>query len=166
VLFVRVGSRVRSVRSGAKLEELFLKPLMLSRGDCWITDLVKVFLFKDGHIERYKALGYNHIKANRDMFMDYAKKSLSYIYKEIELANPKVILTLGEEVTSVILGIPKSKAQDYMKSKANDLIINGKKYTVLGAPHPGILMRNSERSAYWGEVLKEDVLPMVKKKLN
>ena len=40
------GSRVRTVNSGAELEEAYLEPLGLSRDQCWITDLVRVFLFK------------------------------------------------------------------------------------------------------------------------
>ncbi len=46
------GSRIREVDSGRELEELFLKPLGISRDKTWITDLVKIFLFKDGHKQK------------------------------------------------------------------------------------------------------------------
>ena len=41
------GIRVREQPSAAELHDLFLKPLGVPREECWITDLVKVFLFKD-----------------------------------------------------------------------------------------------------------------------
>ena len=44
------GARVRQQPSARELHELFLGPLKLDRASCWITDLVKVFLFKPGHI--------------------------------------------------------------------------------------------------------------------
>ena len=50
------GSRIRTVESGRELQELLFQPLGIKREDCWITDLVKVFLFKEGHIKKYRAL--------------------------------------------------------------------------------------------------------------
>ena len=50
-------SRIRTIPSGKELDEVILTRIDVKREDCWITDLVKVFLFKPGHIERYKKLG-------------------------------------------------------------------------------------------------------------
>lgn len=52
------GSRIREVDSGRELEELFLKPIGVKREETWITDLVKIFLFKEGHQNKYKRLGF------------------------------------------------------------------------------------------------------------
>lgn len=46
------GSRVRTIPSGKELNEVILDRLGIDKSDCWITDLVKVFLFKEGHVER------------------------------------------------------------------------------------------------------------------
>jgi hypothetical protein len=51
------GTRVRSIPSGKELNEVILSNIGIDRSDCWITDLVKVFLFKQGHIDRYEKLG-------------------------------------------------------------------------------------------------------------
>lgn len=155
------GSRVRTVKSGEELENLFLKPLSLKRSDCWITDLVKVFLFKEGHAKKYLDLGLKDFKANRDQFMVYAERSLRLLIDEINLANPKAILVLGEEVTSVVLGIPKSLATSKMNGVPIDKAFGNKAYPVFASPHPGILMRNSERAEHWKQVLADKILPAI-----
>ena len=40
------GTQVRRLESGHGLQEFILSPLALAIEDCWITDLVKVFLYK------------------------------------------------------------------------------------------------------------------------
>ena len=90
------GSRVRKQPSARELEELFLQPLSVARETCWITDLVKVFLFKKGHISRYEKLnavapaGYV-----RERFFELGKKSLPWLEKELMTAKPSFVITLG-----------------------------------------------------------------------
>ena len=50
------GVRVRKQRSAIELEKLFLIPMDVDRAQCWITNLVKVFLFKKGHRKKYEQL--------------------------------------------------------------------------------------------------------------
>ena len=69
------GSSVRNIPSGEELEKNYLVPLGISRDYCWITDLVKVFLFKKGHIDQYIKLGESNITENRSKFKEYAEKS-------------------------------------------------------------------------------------------
>ena len=99
------GSSVRSVRSGEELDELFLQPLGVERSASWITDLVKVFLFKEGHVAKYHQLGGpKRMKEDRTLFLDYAKHpaNLKFLEQELELAKPKVVLLLGAEVAGVL----------------------------------------------------------------
>jgi hypothetical protein len=70
------GSRVRIIPSGKELNEVILRKIGVDRSDCWITDLVKLFLFKEGHVEGYIKLGKTDIEENRSKFEKYAKKSL------------------------------------------------------------------------------------------
>jgi hypothetical protein len=44
------GARIREQPSARELRDFFLSPLNIDRSSCWITDLVKVFLFKKGHV--------------------------------------------------------------------------------------------------------------------
>jgi hypothetical protein len=71
------GSRVRTVNSGKELEDEYLAPLGLRRQDCWITDLVRVFLFKQGHVDKYRRLGCRWPAAEtRRGFEEYARERI------------------------------------------------------------------------------------------
>lgn len=156
------GSSIRSVLSGEELEDHYLSPLGINRANCWITNLVKVFLFKDGHVSKYKQLSpvkYEMIQSNRNQFNVYATLSKKYILEEIEIAKPKIIICLGVEVGEILLGISKQKAKDYMDGV-------GRIYEAIGDipvmvfPHPGIIMRG-ERSK-WPNKLKYEIIPTAK----
>jgi len=161
------GSRVRQVKSGEELEEFFLKRLEYPRIKCWITDLVKVFLFKDGHVSKYHQLGYPDFRANRENFTKLASspKNLQYLYDEIELAQPKVILLLGEEVTSVVMNVSRGIANHLLQNDCPDLTVNQKSYKVVASPHPGILMRHSKVADWWRKISEcqlERIKPLLK----
>lgn len=148
------GSTVRDVCSGRELEDLFLKPLQISRSQAWITDLVKVFLFKEGHAEKYKHLGFKGNLHTRNQFMDFAKKSISFIEQEIEICKPKVILGLGAEVNAVMLNKSVSIVTTIMEhNPKQEINIDKQAYTYYACPHPGILMRESAISNKWNTVL-------------
>ena len=160
------GSRIRTVDSGRELEDLFLKPLNnLSRSQTWITDLVKVFLFKEGHKEKYRRLGFSGELVDRNEFMYLAKKSECFIKQEIELCQPKVILGLGAEVNEVLLKMSKEKATKTIAScQQQEYKVNGVSYPYFACPHPGILMREKEDNNKWKIVL-EQILEKVKRLL-
>lgn len=81
------GSTIRTVKSGEELESTYLAPLGISRGQCWITNLVKVFLFKDGHITKYRKLGCVWPPtATRDDFEQYADEGLDWLTDSPNLA--------------------------------------------------------------------------------
>jgi uracil-DNA glycosylase len=146
------GSRTRQVKSGEEIEEFFLKKLNYHRSKCWITDLVKVFLFKEGHINKYHELQFTQCKETRSEFSTLAKASLSFLYEEIELAKPKIILLLGEEVTSVVLQKNRCEANNILKEGIQQLELKGVKYNVIASPHPGIMMRGGEAAEKWRKI--------------
>lgn len=162
------GSRIREVDSGRELEELFLKPLGISRNKTWITDLVKVFLFKEGHKQKYKrlteAINLTDCTADlvlREDFMKFAKheENRKFIQKEIELCKPKVILGLGAEVNAVMLSSSVAFATKAIEScQAIDYVLNGNRYCYFSCPHPGKLMREDENGKWRGylkRIIKE-----------
>lgn len=149
------GSSVRSVRSGKELEDLFLRPLGIERTSCWITDLVKVFLFKDGHAAKYRRLGVHAgFKEDRSQFFHYASlpANRAFLAQELELAMPKVVLLLGSEVAGVLLGGGRN-GTNWLTEREHVLECGGQHYRCFACPHPGILMRNSPTSAKWGKTL-------------
>lgn len=148
------GSHVREVDSGREIKELFLKPLNINRSLTWITDLVKVFLFKEGHARKYKRLGFDGKLIDRKEFTSLAIKSKSFIDQEIEICKPKVILGLGAEVNSVLLDISIHSSTDVMASGEKQIyVVKNVEYDYFACPHPGILMRESEISGKWKNVL-------------
>ena len=156
------GSGIDQVKSGKEIEELFLKQLGLNHDQCWITDLVKVFLFKPGHIDRYKKLGFNNFEANRHKFLALAKDSMYYLNEEIELAQPKVIIGLGAEVNAVI---HDKSVKEATKLISKEPIYNkniGGDIPFFACPHPGILMREDEHSHKWRGILNETLIEVKK----
>lgn len=155
------GSRVRTIPSGKELNEVILSQIGIKREECWITDLVKLFLFKDGHIERYRKLNKNELVENRTKFDEYAQKSIYWLEQEIEIANPKLIILLGLEVTKNIFQVSENVAKDYLNGELKNKVVNGIERNFICLPHPGILMKNFDRNP-WPKLFKNKIAPKVK----
>lgn len=136
------GSRIRVQPSARELEDYFLRPLGLKRADCWVTDLVKVFLFKKGHRDKYIRLGYEPPSGyEREKFWDIAQASLAWLRKEVEGAKPRLVITLGAEVAGVIRGVRQSRPQVELLQPSVDKVAIGLEVPTIHCAHPGILMR-------------------------
>ncbi|MEI6767228.1 MAG: uracil-DNA glycosylase family protein [Bacteroidota bacterium] len=151
------GSRIRTVESGRELQDQYLDKLNITREQCWITDLVKVFLFKDGHIRRYESLGFNGHSATRNQFSLFAKKSIPLLHEEILIADPKLILTLGAEVAAAVFNVPENEAISRMTETRIPLLVGQKEYACFALPHPGIIMKNTAQSAIWKATLTRQI---------
>jgi len=156
------GSRERTIPSGQELNEVILQKIGVKREDCWITDLVKVFLFKPGHIERYKTLGKTDMAANRHKFKEYAQKSLPWLKREIEICNPYVVILLGQEVVSVFFGVSNAIALTYLDGAIRKKEINGIERNIICLPHPGILMKKMPQNT-WPERFEKEIAEVVRK---
>ncbi|MEN8156157.1 MAG: uracil-DNA glycosylase family protein [Bacteroidota bacterium] len=141
------GSRVRSSYTGQELSDIILETLEIQRRHCWLTSLVKVFLFDDDHVKKYHRLG-KEIKANRSEYMDYANKSLKWIRQEIEIANPYAIILLGEQVISSLLLISEKEAREQMTGKVIEKKIIWKNSNFICLPPPGVLMDRSAKNPW------------------
>lgn len=161
------GSREREVESGREIEALFLKPLGdLPRSETWITDLVKVFLFKEGHRAKYDRLGFNGALVDRNQFMDLAHKSVAFIEQEIDICKPKVILGLGAEVNAVMLNKSIAAATNIIENDYKQgIVVQDSRFDYFACPHPGILMRETEGNQKWNNVLSKIIIE-VKELLN
>ena len=155
------GSRVRSIPSGKELNEVILEKIGVKRDNCWITNLVKVFLFKQGHINRYIKLGKTDLTENRSKFLEYAKDSINRLEQEIDLANPIAIILLGVEVTKTIFQISENKAKSYLDGEIRLKKINGIDRNFICLPHPGILMKKFKKNP-WPERFKNEIAPKAK----
>jgi uracil-DNA glycosylase len=140
------GERIRVQNSAAELEENYLKPLGVPRGECWITDLVKVFLFKEGHRKKYAALGAEPPRGyEREAFENLGEKSLPWIERELRLSKPKLVITLGAEVAGIVTKTRGDAARTKLLSgEVRALRIGGVDVEVVHLPHPGIVMRQAK----------------------
>ncbi len=158
------GSRTRTIPSGQELNDIILKCIGIERQDCWITDLVKVFLFKQGHIDRYLKLGKRDLTENRTMFNDYAIKSLSWLEMELSIAKPYAVILLGLEVISTICNISNTESKKYLTGLSREVTIGKQTVNIIPLPHPGILMRRAERNP-WPERFNKEIAPLAKTEL-
>ena len=141
------GNRVRSSYIGQELSEVILETLEIPREKCWLTTLVKVFLFDEDHVKKYKRLG-KEITANRSQYNEYANKSLQWLRDEIEIANPKAIILLGPEVISNILLISEDEAKELITGEVVEKKIIWKNSNFICLPPPGVIMDRSARNPW------------------
>jgi hypothetical protein len=141
------GSRVRSSYTGQELNEVILETLEIERKNCWLTSLLKVFLFDDDHVKKYHRLG-KEIKENRSLYSEYALKSLPWIRDEIEIANPKAVILLGPEVISSLLLISQEEALKLITGEVVEKKIIWKNSNFICLPPPGVIMDRSARNPW------------------
>jgi uracil-DNA glycosylase len=108
---------------------------------------VKVFLFDDDHVKKYRRLG-KEIKPNKLQYDEYALNSMPWIRDELEIANPKVILLLGPEVISSLLLISQEEALKLITGDVVEKKIIWKNSSFICLPSPGVIMDRSARNPW------------------
>jgi uracil-DNA glycosylase len=161
------GSRVRTVDSGKELEQAYLAPLELRRSQCWITDLVRVFLFKKGHIAKCRRLGCEWPeRETRSQFEEYAAQGMHWLAEELALAQPCLVITLGAEVAGILRQIKGSKKRNaLLGGQVRPLELVGETYQVAHLAHPGIVMRPESERNPWPRLHQEEHIPALRDKL-
>ncbi|MFO7934054.1 MAG: uracil-DNA glycosylase family protein [Bacteroidales bacterium] len=142
------GSRVRTSAMGQALDEMILETIGVTREECWLTNLVKVFLFNEDQVKKYHRLGRKDVQENRSKFMEYANRSISWLRQEIEIANPYVIILLGAEVVSSLLLVSQEEAREYMTGEVIEKKIIWKNSHFICLPPPPLLMDRSPRNPW------------------
>ena len=138
------GREIRIQESRESLNRYYFPQLDIKNEDLWITDIVKVYLFPEKHIKNCEIIApkikfYNTHK----MFKKIAKASLNWIIKEIEICNPKLIITLGEIPARVISSDYKSENVKLLDGSIREVKFN-KVYKISHLAHPEIRRRNKE----------------------
>jgi uracil-DNA glycosylase len=147
------GLKVRNLESAEGLNKYLLQPLQISAEQCWITDLVKVFLYKPEHIDSCSDAvpGFDR-KANRANFPIYAEDSLPWLEREARLCEPRLIITLGLEVAQAVSGRKSSSADELLCGPiAHPRALGGA--PTLYLPHPDAC----RRSRKWREMIGHSV---------
>jgi len=161
------GQRVRTVNSGEELEQAYLAPLGLRRAQCWITDLVRVFLFKEGHIAKYRRLGCAWPPCEtRSQFEAYAAQGLAWLAEELAIARPRLIITLGSEVAGVLQGIKGRKRRNaLLGGDVKHVQVGNVQYPLIHLAHPGIVMRPATERNRWPRLHKTAHIPQARRAL-
>ena len=161
------GQRVRSIASGKELDDLYLSPCGISRQECWITNAVKVFLFKEGHVSKYRALGVaNPPEATRPRLESLIAAGVNWLADEVRLARPRLLLTLGREVAGVLRGVSNPLARNQLLTgRASPLLLGSRTVDCAHLPHPGILMRDAGGKNGWRHRHEQELLPSFRMEL-
>jgi len=159
------GSRVRTVASGDELEKAYLAPLGLRREQCWITDLVRVFLFKEGHLAKYRRLGCAWPeRETRSQFEHFARQGLHWLEEELSLARPRLVITLGAEVAGILRDTRKqSERNALLGGDLKEFWVGSASYSVIHLAHPGIVMRPVSERNPWPRLHQEKHIPEAQK---
>ena len=104
---------------------------------------MKVFLFKKGHRRKYEELGTSPpVGYTRERFHELGVRSVPFLERELRLAKPRLVVTLGMEVVGALKGVRSAPAQRALLVAAvTELCIGGMKMPAMHCAHPGILMR-------------------------
>ena len=155
------GSRVRTVASGDELEKAYLCPLGLLRKQCWITDLVRVFLFKEGHLAKYRCLGCAWPeRETRSQFECFAHQGMHWLEEELTLAQPRLVITLGAEVAGLLQRVKgQKKRNDLLGGDEKECQLGAASYPVIHLAHPGIVMRPASERNPWPRLHREIHIP-------
>lgn len=161
------GQRVRTQASADELRDLFFNPLGLDRAECWVTDIVKVFLFKEGHRKKYADLGATPPKGyRREEFEHLAQESLRWLEKEIEAAAPRLLVTLGSEIAGLLRSVTGQNGRNaLLTGEPSNLRIGRHTVRTVHLAHPGILMRKGDPERNPWPARHEKHLDMVKSTL-
>ena len=158
------GTRVRTNLAGLELEEVILEKLGINREQCWITDLVKVFLFNEQHIKRYQKLGKTDMEENVSHYMDYADRGMKWLRQEIELANPYAIILLGPLVASSLLLISEKEAQKLLTGEVIEKSIIWKDSSFICLPEPEVLTKRTTKNP-WPLKFEINIGPRARKEI-
>jgi uracil-DNA glycosylase len=159
------GTRVRTQKSADELKAFYLEPLGIDRAGCWVTDLVKVFLFKEGHREKYGRLGVVPPAGHeRERFEELATRSLPWFERELTVARPRLVITLGREVAGILRGVGGDARRNALLGPAIVPVLFGSiTVPTVHLAHPGIVMRKGDSAKNpWPERHQREHIPELK----
>ena len=140
------GKEIRIQASRESLNKNYFSQLNINPNELWITDLVKIYLFPEKHIKNCRQIS-PHIEFvnTHKMFKKIAKakSNIDCIKREIELCNPRLIITLGEIPARVIVSDYKSNNKELLNGSIREVGFK-KIYKIAHLAHPEIRRINKE----------------------
>ena len=97
--------------------------------------------------------------------MELAKASVCWLERELELARPRLLVTLGAEVAGVLRGVSLASAQTrLLVAKVEPLQIGTMSIPTIHCAHPGILMRRQLNNP-WPDQHSDSFIPAIREYL-
>jgi hypothetical protein len=125
-----------------------------------------VFLFKEGHRQKYDRLGTPFPSGyEREAFEELARKSLPWIERELTVAQPRLVITLGAEIAGIVRGVRGQSARNALLGPT----ISSARFGSIEVPavhlaHPGIVMRKGDGNP-WHRRHTEEHIPALREAL-
>ena len=136
------GTKVRTQASRDSLDENYFSQLGIDANKIWITDIVKVYLYPDKHIKNCKVIAPKIKFVNtHKMFLRIAIASMEWMKKEIQVCNPKLIITLGEVAARTISSDKKTSSKILLNGEVRQIELD-KTYKIAHLGHPEIRRMN------------------------
>lgn len=138
------GRQVRTQASRDSLNETYFPQLGIDEEELWITDIVKVYLYPAKHIKNCEVVS-PKIKFvdTHKLFPRIAGASMEWMRKEIEVCNPKLVITLGAVAAQTISGDKKTPLKSLLDGSVQQVEFN-KPYKIAHLGHPEIRRRNKD----------------------
>ena len=139
------GMQIRVQESRRSLNENYFTKLNINPDKIWLTDIVKVYLYPDKHIENCLKVNpnINYVNTHKN-FYKIALVSMNYLIEEIRICSPKLIITLGEIPARVLTSDKKTNNDELLKGSVASKNIEGNYYNIAHLAHPEICRINKE----------------------
>ena len=147
------GREIRIQESRESLNRNYFAPLNLKVENLWITDIVKVYLFPEKHIKNCQKVSKHQFVNTHKIFKKIARGSMEWMIQEIEICDPKLIITLGEVPARVISGDNKTKNKELLNGSIRTLKLD-KEYKIAHLAHPEIRRLNKEWNNHTEKAIK------------
>jgi hypothetical protein len=148
------GMQVRIQASRDSLNKNYFSQLGIDADKIWITDIVKVYLFPEKHIKNCKIIA-PEIKFvdTHKLFSQIAMTSMNWMIREIEVCNPKLIITLGEVAARTISGDKKTSSEILLNGTISTVKFD-KSYKIAHLGHPEIRRINRK----WDTITEKAII--------
>lgn len=151
------GKRVVRTEGSTELTTV-LQKLGIAREDCWISTLIKMFLFSSKDVSKYNKLGSFRAAPDEFNFKEYGAKSLPWIEQELAICEPELIILTGLETISLFYDLSPTKAKHLVDGQLKELQIGRKTIPTLCLQDATLMLNNNKRNP-WPEVFENKVLP-------
>lgn len=160
------GEGIRDVRAGTVFRLCYLDPLGIRRSRLWLTNTVKCFLFDKGQSDRHAKLPLLkpiRILPARENFFKCANPCVkNWLMRELKLAVPKIVFTIGSEAAEVVHGYYGNAPAGFFKNLVGVPLKAGEKANASDRRIPEFADKHVFHFIHPGFIMREPKAPLTK----